>query len=225
MFRKWVISQTHQLLNVFLIWYSFLLTDFHVSEHLNFKNEINSQQDQSRFYQSLGYLHKKNRNRLRSDFHLWPLNLIQAFSSSLNDMEPLSVRSCSVWENQKCIWNLADLFPLCHCSKMFQLGKTIFKHDKVKIVKLSLQQTRDTDTNVQEEPKVSVSIKLISLQQFDPHWPTMIEIVYVYAVHNHVVIFYSPLSSVFVDVDGGWFLCFVSGVSAGLARGAGLGRP
>ena len=29
----------------------------------------------------------------------------------------------------------------------------------------------------------------------------MIEIVYVYAVHNHVVVFYSPLSSVFVDVD------------------------
>ena len=27
-----------------------------------------------------------------------------------------------------------------HCSKMFQLGKTIFKHDKVKIVILSLQQ-------------------------------------------------------------------------------------
>ena len=65
---------------------------------------------------------------------------------------------------------------------MFQLGKTIFKHDKVKIVKLSLQQTRDTDTNVQEEPKVSVSIKLISLQQFDLHRPTMIEIVYVYAI-------------------------------------------
>ena len=46
----------------------------------------------------------------------------------------------------------------------------------------------------------------------------MIEIVYVYAVHNHVVVFYSPLSSVFVDVDGGWFLCFVSG-SRELVRG------
>ena len=53
----------------------------------------------------------------------------------------------------------------------------------------------------------------------------MIEIVYVYAVHNHVVVFYSPLSSVFVDVDWGWFLCFVSGVSAGLARGRGWGGP
>ena len=35
---------------------------------------------------------------------------------------------------------------MLYCSALFQLGRTIFKHDKVKIVKLSVQQTTGTDT-------------------------------------------------------------------------------
>ena len=50
---------------------------------------------------------------------------------------------------------------------MFQLGKTIFKHDKVKIVKLSLQllqQTIDTDENgLRMYPKNSEGFRPIIL--------------------------------------------------------------
>ena len=35
-----------------------------------------------------------------------------------------------------------SLVHCVNCSKMFQLGRTIFKHDKVKIVKLSLLDRR-----------------------------------------------------------------------------------